>query len=149
MAIDERVFKDMAEKMMRDGRSPEAIRARIEALEAVLERAITVPGTNYKVGLDAIIGLIPIGGDIIAGLLSTYIIWEARNLGMSKWALARMAGNTVFDTAIGAIPLLGDAVDFVFRSNTRNLRIIRKHLDKHHPKTATLEGEIIRRATEE
>ncbi|WBX86432.1 DUF4112 domain-containing protein [Sphingosinicella microcystinivorans] len=129
-----------------DSRDPHAVRARVEALEALLERSITIPGINYKIGLDAVLGLVPVGGDIIAGLMSAYIIWEARNLGMSRWSLARMAGNTLFDTAIGFVPLLGDAMDVVFRSNTRNLRIIRKHLDRHHPKTAVLEGTITRRA---
>ncbi|MBW7946686.1 MAG: DUF4112 domain-containing protein [Sphingomonadaceae bacterium] len=129
-----------------DSRDPHAVRARVEALEALLERSITIPGINYKIGLDAVLGLVPVGGDIIAGLMSAYIIWEARNLGMSRWSLARMAGNTLFDTALGFVPLLGDAMDVVFRSNTRNLRIIKKHLDRHHPKTAVLEGTITRRA---
>lgn len=139
-------FEDAMARAGLDTRDPQAVRARIEALETILERSITIPGINYKIGLDAIVGLVPVGGDIIAGLMSAYIIWEARNLGMSRWALARMAGNTLFDTAIGFVPLLGDAMDVLFRSNTRNLRIIRKHLDRHHPKTVVLEGEITRRA---
>jgi hypothetical protein len=68
------------------------------------------------------------------------MVWEARNLGMSKWHLMRMAANVGVDTALGAIPLLGDAFDLVFRSNSKNLRIIKKHLDKHHPGTRTIEG---------
>ena len=119
------------------------MRARVEALEGLLERSITVPVINRKIGLDALLGLLPVGGDIIAGILSAYIIWEARNLGMSKWQLARMAGNTLFDTTLGAVPLVGDIADVVFKSNTRNLRIIKRHLDRHHPGTVTLDGGII------
>lgn len=146
MGVNQRAFEDVMARAGLDSRDPQAVRARIEALEVILERSITIPGINYKIGLDAVVGLVPVGGDIIAGLMSAYIIWEARNLGMSRWALARMAGNTLFDTALGFVPLLGDAMDVLFRSNTRNLRIIRKHLDRHHPRTVTLEGEITRRA---
>lgn len=115
------------------GRDPQAVRARVEALEHLLERAFTVPGINKQVGLDAIIGLVPVAGDLVAAAMGSYLIWEARNLGMSRWQLARMAGNLAMDTAVGAVPVAGDLFDWLFRSNTRNLRIIRRHLDKHHP----------------
>ncbi|KQN26983.1 hypothetical protein ASE86_10850 [Sphingomonas sp. Leaf33] len=117
-----------------------AVRTRIEAMERLLERSFVVPGINRHVGLDAILGLIPVAGDLVATAMGAWIVWEARNLGMSKWQLARMAANVGFDTVLGAVPLVGDAADFFFRSNTRNLRIIRKHLDKHHPAGATLQG---------
>ena len=127
------------------GRDPASVRKRIEAAERILERAFTIPGTNYRVGLDAAVGLIPVVGDLIAAAMGSWLIWEARNLGMSKFHLARMAANVGVDTAIGAIPLVGDAFDFAFRSNTRNLRIVRKWLDKHHPESRTLEGEVVER----
>jgi hypothetical protein len=134
---------DEFSRMIGGGRNdPASIRRRVETLEAVLERAFVMPGINRPVGLDAIVGLIPVVGDLMMALMSAYLIWEARNLGMSKWHLARMGANTVFDTAIGAIPILGDVFDFMFRSNTRNLRIIRRHLDRHHPSSAVIEGEI-------
>ncbi len=120
------------------GTDAAAVRARIEAMEKVLERSFVVPGINQPVGLDFIIGLVPVLGDIVATAMGGWIVWEARNLGMSKWQLARMTANVGFDTMIGAIPLVGDAADFFFRSNSRNLRIIRKHLDKHHPSGATI-----------
>jgi hypothetical protein len=72
--------------------------------------------------------------------MGAYMVWEARNLGMSKWQLIRMTANVGVDTVLGAIPLVGDAFDLVFRSNSKNLRIIRKHLDKHHPGTRVIEG---------
>ncbi len=117
-----------------------SILRRVEMLEYVLERAIALPGIRRKIGLDAVIGLVPVAGDVIAGLMGMYLVWEARNLGMSKWQLARMTANVGFDTLLGAIPVAGDLFDFIFRSNSRNLRIIRKHIDKHHPHARIIEA---------
>ena len=128
-----------------DTRDPHAIRQRVEMLELLLERSFTVPGTRIPVGLDAIVGLIPVIGDAVTVAMGAYIVWEGRNLGMSKWQVWRMAGNVVVDAAVGAIPLIGDAADFVFRSNSRNLKIIKRHLDKHHPATRVIEGAAVRR----
>ncbi|QFT76123.1 DUF4112 domain-containing protein [Erythrobacter sp. THAF29] len=122
------------------GTDPASVRARVEAVEMLLERSLRIPGVNMPIGLDAIIGLVPVVGDIVTAALGAYIVWEARNLGMSKLQLTRMGANVAFDSALGLIPLVGDAADFVFRSNTRNLRIIKKHLDKHHPETRVIEG---------
>ncbi len=122
------------------GTDPVSIRKRVEALEMLLERSFRIPGVNVPVGLDALIGLVPVIGDIVTTALGAYIVWEARNLNMSKWQLTRMGGNVAFDTVLGLVPVVGDAADFVFRSNTRNLRIIKKHLDKHHPETRVIEG---------
>lgn len=122
------------------GTDPASVRKRIEAMEQLLERSFVIPGTNVPIGLDSIVGLIPVVGDLIAAAMGSYLIWEARNLGLPKWKLARMAGNIAFDTAVGAVPVLGDAFDLAFRSNTRNLRIVKKHLDKHHPHTRVIEG---------
>lgn len=122
------------------GTDAASVRQRVEAVERLLERCIPVPGLNSAVGLDAVIGLVPVAGDIIAAGLGLYLVWEARNLGMSKWHLARMVANIGFDTIVGSVPLAGDLFDFLFRSNSRNLKIIRKHLDKHHPYTRVIEG---------
>lgn len=122
------------------GNDPASVRARVVALERILERSFTIPGVNMPVGLDAIVGLIPVLGEIVTGAMGAYIVWEARNLGLSKWKLARMGANVLFDTAIGAIPVVGDAADLVFRSNTKNLKILLKHIDKHHPQTRVIEG---------
>lgn len=121
-----------------NGRAPEAVRQRIEVMERLLERSFTIPGTRQTVGLDALLGLVPVGGDVITALMGLYMVWEARNLGMSRGAMLRMAGNVGVDWLIGLIPGVGDVADFFFRSNTRNLRILRKHLDRHHPATATI-----------
>ncbi|MEO1647760.1 MAG: DUF4112 domain-containing protein [Pseudomonadota bacterium] len=122
------------------GTDPASIRARVEAVEFLLERSFRIPGVNVPVGLDALIGMVPVIGDIITGALGAYIVWEARNLGLSKWSLTRMGANVAFDTVLGFLPLVGDAADLMFRSNTRNLRIIKKHLEKHHPETRVIEG---------
>lgn len=119
-----------------------SVRARVTAMERLLERSFTIPGVNFPVGLDAIVGLVPVLGEIVTAGMGAYIVWEARNLGLPKWKLARMGLNVLFDTAIGAIPVVGDAADLVFRSNSRNLKIILKHIDKHHPETRVIEGRI-------
>lgn len=145
MAVSPRQFDDIA-AMAGMGRDPASVRRRVEAMEALLERMFVIPGLNRSVGLDAIVGLVPIIGDIATTLMGAWIVWEARNLGMSRWQLTRMAANVGFDTLIGIVPVVGDAADFFFRSNTRNLKLIRRHLDKHHPATATIDGVSVRRA---
>ena len=104
-----------------------------------------MPGTNFRFGMDSIVGLVPVVRDVVTAAMGAWLVWEARNLGMSKLQIARMTGNVAFDTAVGFVPLLGDAFDFLFKSNTRNLRIVKKWLDKHHPGTRTIEGEIVSR----
>jgi hypothetical protein len=120
------------------GKDPAAVRARVEAMEKVLERGFTIPGTNQTFGLDVMLNLIPGIGTTAAAAMGLYMAWEARNLGMSKGAIARMAGNVGVDWALGLVPWIGAIPDFFFRSNTRNLKIIRRHLDKHHPSTVTI-----------
>ncbi len=122
------------------GTDAASVRARVTMMEKLLERSFVIPGVNFPVGLDALIGLVPVLGDIVTTAMGAYIVWEARNLGMSRWKLARMGLNVLFDTAIGVIPVVGDAADLLFRSNTKNLKIILKHIDKHHPEARVIEG---------
>jgi hypothetical protein len=124
------------------GTDPASVRTRIEGLEHVLERIVVIPGINRPVGLDVILDFIPGVGPTVAAALGSYMAWEARNLGMSKWQIGRMAGNIGVDWLLGLIPFVGAVPDFFFRSNTRNLRMIKRHLDKHHPAGAMVEGEI-------
>ncbi|HYG28953.1 MAG TPA: DUF4112 domain-containing protein [Allosphingosinicella sp.] len=140
--IDQEELRRIADRLP-IGRDPASVRRRLEAMEALLERAFTVPGTRYRVGLDAVVGLVPVLGDLVTTAMGAWIVWEGRNLGMSKFQLARMATNVGVDTLIGAIPLVGDLFDLVFRSNTRNLRILRRFLDRRHPETMTIEGEAV------
>jgi hypothetical protein len=122
------------------GTDPASVRQRVEAMERLLERLFVIPGTKQTVGLDVVLDLVPVVGDIAAAGLGAYIVWEAKNLGMSKSQVARMAGNVGFDWLLGLIPFVGAIPDFFFRSNSRNLRIIKKHLDKHHPQTAIVDA---------
>lgn len=126
------------------GTDPRSVRLRVEGMEKLLERLFVIPGINKPIGLDVILDIVPGVGTISAAALGSYIAWEARNLGMSKWQMVRMAGNIGFDMLLGAIPLVGAIPDFFFRSNTRNLRIIKRHLDKHHPAGATINAEATR-----
>ena len=121
------------------GSDAAAVRRRVEAMEKLLERGFTLPGTKQVFGLDVILDLIPGVGTSVGAVMGLYMAWEARNLGMSKGAIARMFGNVGVDWALGLIPWVGAIPDFFFRSNTRNLRIIKRHLDKHHPSTATID----------
>jgi hypothetical protein len=121
------------------GSDPTSVRQRIEGMEHLLERLFVIPGTNQRVGLDVLLDIIPGVGTVSAAALGSYILWEARNLKLSKWQFARMGGNIGFDMLLGAIPWIGAIPDFFFRSNTRNVRIIKRHLDKHHPATKTIE----------
>ncbi len=139
MRMTQDQFDRFATAMPGMGRDAASVRARVEAMEALLERLFVIPGIRRPVGLDSIIGLIPVVGDIATAAMGAYIVWEARNLGLPKWKLVRMAANVGFDTALGAIPFVGDAFDLFWRSNSRNLRILRRHLDRHHPETVIID----------
>jgi Domain of unknown function (DUF4112) len=140
MPISQEQIDQMAKSLPSMSREPHAVRQRVEALELLLERSFHIPGTKVPIGLDSIVGLVPVLGDVVTAAMGAYMIWEARNLGMSKFQLMRMAANVGIDTVLGAIPLAGDLFDFIWRSNSKNLRIIKKHLDKHHPGTRVIEG---------
>ncbi len=122
----------------------QSVRGRVEALERVMERLVVIPGLNRPVGLDVILDFVPFAGPTAAAAIGAYLAWEARNLGMSKMQMARMGGNIGVDWMLGMIPWIGAIPDYFFRSNTRNLRIIKRHLDKHHPSGATVEGTAVR-----
>lgn len=122
------------------GSDPASVRRRVEAMERLLERLVVIPGINRPVGLDVILDIVPFAGGAAAAALGSYTVWEARNLGMSKWHMARMAGNVGVDFLLGLIPWVGAIPDFFFRSNTRNLRIVKRHLDRKHPAGATVEA---------
>ena len=126
------------------GSDPASVRQRVEALERLMERIIVLPGINRPVGLDVILDFVPIAGPTAAAAIGAYLAWEGRNLGMSKWQMSKMAGNVGVDWLLGMIPWVGAIPDFFFRSNSRNLRIIKRHLDKHHPGSRTIDADAIR-----
>ena len=120
--------------------------ARLEALAKLMDGVFVLPGTNIRMGLDAIIGLVPVAGDMLAGLISTYLIWEARRLGAPRWLIARMIANTFLDTTLGAVPILGDAFDVMFRANMKNMALLRKHMEKRGLSRSTgtvIEGQAV------
>lgn len=141
----ERARLDRIADRLRIGRDPASVRQRIEAMEMVLERAFTIPGTKRKIGLDVLLDIVPIVGGTAAAAMGAWLVWEARNLGMSRWHLLSMAGNVGLDWLLGLIPFIGAIPDFFFRSNTRNLRIVKRWLDRHHPATGLVEGRVAER----
>ena len=115
---------------------------RMEAVAYLLDLAFVIPGTRQRVGLDAVIGLLPGLGDVVTTLLSSYVIWEARQLGLSRFAIARMLGNLAIHATVGSIPVIGDVFDALFRVNQRNMRIVRAYL-KRHAEDVIIEGHAV------
>ena len=103
--------------------------ARVRAVSQLLDNALRVPGTNIRVGLDPLVGLIPGFGDLVGGLASAYIILEAARAGAPASVLLRMLGNVGIDTALGALPVAGDVFDVAWKSNARNVRLLERHLE--------------------
>jgi hypothetical protein len=104
--------------------------ARLDALAKLLDVAFIVPGTNVRYGIDGLIGLIPVVGDIITTAISLWLVREARALGAPWHLTMRMLGNVALDGAVGIVPLLGDAFDVMFRANVRNVKMLQRWLEK-------------------
>lgn len=102
---------------------------RLRVLADLLDTAILVPGTRFRFGLDGVLGLVPVVGDIVTSALALYIVYEARRLGVPRFKIARMLGNVALDGCLGAVPVAGDLFDFAFKANRRNMRILQAHLD--------------------
>src|SRR4249920_1309785 len=103
--------------------------ARLDALAKLLDVAFIVPGTKFRYGIDGLIGLIPIVGDIITTAISLWVVREARALGAPWHITARMLGNVAVDGVVGLVPVAGDAFDVVFRANVRNVKMLKKWMD--------------------
>jgi hypothetical protein len=104
--------------------------ARLDALAKLLDVAFIVPGTNFRYGIDGLIGLIPVVGDLITTAISLWVVREARALGAPWHITARMLGNVAVDGVVGLVPVAGDAFDVMFRANVRNVRMLKRWLDK-------------------
>ena len=107
----------------------EAVRRRLAQLAWLLDNSIQIPGTPYRIGLDAIIGLVPGLGDIIGVLLSSYIVREAARLGVPPSVLTRMAFNVAIEGVVGLVPFAGDVFDAAWKANQRNLALLDAHFD--------------------
>ncbi len=118
-----------------EGRDDAAALQRVEALARLMDSAVAIPGTDVRIGLDAVIGFVPVVGDLVSQVVASYIIWEARRIGVSRWTMARMIGNSAVDTVVGFIPFVGDAFDVAFRANMKNLALLRSHLEKKGART--------------
>jgi hypothetical protein len=102
----------------------------LKTLTKLLDSAFQIPGTRYRFGLDALIGIVPGIGDAIGAVFSAFIVFQAARMGASKATLARMMGNVALDTIVGEIPLLGDLFDAGWKANTRNLALLESHLQQ-------------------
>lgn len=108
----------------------------VETLAWILDNSIPVPGTGgRRFGIDAIIGFVPVVGDLVSGGIGLFVVWRASRLGLPRVVVARMLANSAIDLAIGSIPVLGDAFDLWFKANTRNIGLMRRHLE--HPEAST------------
>lgn len=104
--------------------------ARLEALAKLLDVAFIVPGTNIRYGIDGIIGLVPVIGDLITTAISLWLVREARAIGAPWHVTARMLGNVAIDGVVGLVPVAGDAFDVMFRANIRNMKLLRRWLER-------------------
>jgi Domain of unknown function (DUF4112) len=110
---------------------------RLRQFTNLLDNAVAIPGTNYRVGIDPLLGLIPGGGDTLGAVLSGYIVLQAARLGAPKATLARMVFNILFDSLLGAVPVLGDLFDVAWKANTMNLAMLETHLRSPHQRKHT------------
>jgi hypothetical protein len=112
---------------------PWTLRARLEGLDRLsrlLDVAFSVPGTNIRFGVEAILRLVPGIGDVAASALSVWLVYEAFHLGVPNSLLVRMIGNVVVEGAAGAVPVAGDLFDMGWRANRRNVRLLREHFER-------------------
>ncbi|MGL5941599.1 MAG: DUF4112 domain-containing protein [Waterburya sp.] len=118
---------------------------RIRKLANLLDTAIGIPGTKFRIGLDPILGLVPGGGDLIAALMSAYMIYLATRFKLEKEEIGKMVGNVAIETVFGSIPLVGDIFDAYFKANIRNLEILENHLQKSNTRIQEpkLESQVV------
>ena len=100
----------------------------LRRLGYLLDNSIPIPGTSYRIGLEAIIGLVPGLGDLVGGGFSAWIVLQAARLGAPPSLVARMGWNLLVDAVVGAVPLLGDLFDAGYKANLRNLALLERHV---------------------
>jgi hypothetical protein len=110
---------------------------RLRSLAHLLDNAISIPGTSYRIGIDPIVGLLPGGGDLVMAAFSVYIVWESARLGLPRSTVIQMVSNLVLDTVIGTVPVAGDLLDVTWKANIKNIRLLEAHIDSpQHQKKA-------------
>ncbi|KAM3112393.1 DUF4112 domain-containing protein [Phormidesmis sp. 146-33] len=104
---------------------------RLRSLAHLLDNAIGIPGTPYRIGIDPLIGLLPGGGDLVMAGFSVYIVWEAARMGLPRSVVTQMVSNLVLDAVGGTVPMLGDLLDVTWKANSKNVALLESHLDAH------------------
>jgi hypothetical protein len=99
----------------------------LELLSRIMDSQFSIPGTNFRFGLDPLIGLVPGAGDVVTFFISGFMVMILAQNGASGFLLARMMLNVMIDSLVGSIPFLGDLFDFGFKANQANLRLMREH----------------------
>lgn len=118
--------------------------SRLKRLEQRLDRQFSLFGVEF--GLDGIIGLVPVIGDAITGVIGLYLILEARRLGARPWTVVKMLGHWGIDFAVGAIPIFGDMFDIAYKSNTKNVRLLISDLERRAQDLREINREALRAA---
>jgi hypothetical protein len=118
-------------------------RERLIALSRLMDSAVDVPLLRTKVGLDALLGVVPVAGDLLSAAIGVYLITQARELGASRWLQGKMLGNLVVDAAVGAVPLAGDVFDIYFRAHRRNLKLLQQHLGEPYVDAGDIDGDFV------
>ena len=108
---------------------------RLRQLSKNLDESFTIPGTRIKFGMDALLGLVPGGGDLVSGIFSLYMLRAAMKMNLPKRAIFSMLANIILDTTVGVIPVAGDIFDVFWKSNKRNMNIIEKHIASFEKQT--------------
>ncbi|MBW4542101.1 MAG: DUF4112 domain-containing protein, partial [Myxacorys chilensis ATA2-1-KO14] len=103
--------------------------SKLRSISHVLDNAIGIPGTRYRIGIDPILGLLPGGGDMITAVLSVYIVWEAARMGLPPATVRQMVSNLVLDAVLGSLPVAGDFFDATWKANSKNIALLEAHLD--------------------
>ena len=125
-------------------------RERLLAMTRLMDEAVYVPLLRTRLGLDAVLGLVPVAGDLVSAGIGFYLVAQARELGASRWLQARMIGNLLLDAAVGAVPVAGDLADVYFKAHRRNLKLLQKALGEPYLEDAgavVRGGDIIRRVS--
>ena len=106
---------------------------RLRRISHLLDNAIPIPGTKYRIGLDPILGLIPGGGDLIGSIFAGYVVFKSAQMGVPQETLVKMAANIVFDTVAGTVPVAGDLLDVAWKANVKNIELLDAHLGSPEP----------------
>ena len=114
----------------------ELARRRLVALTRLMDEAVHVPVLGTRVGLDALLGIVPLVGDLVSAGIGLYTVAQARELGASRWLQARMIGNLLADAALGAVPLAGDLADVYFKAHRRNMKLLQKAIGEPYIEAA-------------